>query len=60
MDVSALHRLLVTIHTALGKAGLMDHVSNALLTVFTQTLDNLKTFDPKSHVGQSSEGGLNS
>jgi hypothetical protein len=35
-------------------------LANALGAMVTQTLENLRTFGPKSHVGRLSEGGLNS
>ncbi len=41
---SAFHGLFETMHTALGKAGLMGKVSNALLGVVTKTLENPQAF----------------
>ena len=67
MAVPALHRLRVTMDTALGKPGLMGKLPNTLLAVFTKTGENPKAFVPKSPVeggcetfGQSSGGWLNS
>jgi hypothetical protein len=60
MDALALHGLLETMHTALGKAGLLGNASHALPAVVTKTLENPQAFGPKSHVGLSSEGCLNS
>src|SRR2546426_1682968 len=47
-------------HTALGEPGLIGNLSDALLGVVTKSVENPKTFGPKSHVGLSSEGRLNS
>ena len=60
MAPTALPGLLETMHTAFGQARLLGQLANALLATVTQTLDNLKAFIPKSHVGRLSEGCLNS
>src|SRR6266542_3394595 len=60
VGISALHRLFETMHTALGDPGLMGHLTDALLGVVTKSIENQQTFGPKSHVGLSSEGRLNS
>src|SRR6516162_11613495 len=49
--VSAFHGLCETMHTALGKAGLLSNAAHALLAVVTKTLENPQAFVPKSHVG---------
>src|SRR5262249_32820692 len=49
--VTALHGLLETMHTTLGKAVLLGNASHALFTVLTKTLENPQAFVPKSHVG---------
>src|SRR5687768_5768079 len=60
MAVSTVHRLEVTMHDAFRKTSALGKASNALLTVCTNRVDNLKTFGPKSHVGRSSDGWLKS
>jgi len=45
---------------ALGQPGLLGHASHALPAVVTKTVENQRVFGPKSHVGLSSEGCLNS
>src|SRR4029453_14290971 len=57
--ISAFHRLYETMHTALGEPGLLCNLSDALLGIVTKSIENQKTFSPKSHVGLSSEGSLN-
>src|SRR5262245_4750473 len=54
--VAALHRLRETMHAAFGKPRLVSEAAHALAAVLTQTLENLSTFLPKSHVGRCSEG----
>src|SRR5688572_16013924 len=51
MAVAALHRVLKAMDTALGQPGLMGKMANALGSVGTKTVENPKTFRPKSHVG---------
>jgi hypothetical protein len=46
-------------HTALGEPGLLCNLSDALLGIVTKSIENQKSFSPKSHVGLSSEGSLN-
>src|SRR5262249_52636300 len=58
--ISALHRLCETMHTALGEPGLLGDLADALLGVFTTSVENPKTFGPQSHVRLSSEACLNS
>src|SRR3989442_15377746 len=60
MAVPAYHGLLKTMHTALGKPRLLGNVAHALRARFTKKVENPKTFLPKSHVGRSSDGWLNS
>src|SRR5882672_5253583 len=57
---SPVDSLFETMDTAFGKPGLMGNLSNALLRIVTKRVENQKTFGPKSHVGRSSEGWLNS
>jgi hypothetical protein len=56
MATSSRHGLLETMHTAFGQACLLGQTPHTLLAMSTKTLANLKTFVPKSHVGQLSEG----
>ena len=58
MAMSARHRLCEAIHTAFGKPGLMGQLPNALPAVLEKKLEKPMAFIPKSHLGQSSEGGL--
>ena len=58
MLISARHRLGKAIHTAFGKSGLIGQLPNTLLAVIEKKLEKAMTFIPKSHVGQSSKGGL--
>jgi hypothetical protein len=59
--VSAIDRLEVTMHAAFGKPSVTSQLSNALLTVFSNRVENEKTFGPQSHVvGPYSEGWLKS
>jgi hypothetical protein len=59
--VSTLHRLEMAMHAAFGKSGATSKLSNALLTVFLNRVENQKTFGPPSPlVGPCSEGWLNS
>jgi hypothetical protein len=59
--VSAVHRLEMTMHTAFAKAGAFGKASNTLLAMFTNRVENPKTFSPQSHVvGPGSEGWLKS
>src|SRR5215510_9459381 len=60
MDTPARDGLRQTMHTTLRQARLLSNTAHTLLAMLTQTLENLKTFLPKSHVGRLSEGGLNS
>src|SRR5256712_12521748 len=56
VGISTVPRLLETMHTAFGKPRLLGNPSHTLFAVVTQTIENLKTFGPYSHVGLSSEG----
>ena len=59
--VSTLNRLEMAMHAAFGKSGATSKLSNALLTVFLNRVENQKTFGPQSHVvGPCSEGWLKS
>jgi hypothetical protein len=58
--VAACHRLGVTLHTSLRKPVSCGKASNALLAVCTNRVENPPAFRPKSHVGRSSDGRLNS
>jgi len=58
MDVPALHSLGEAMHTAFRQASPLGQLANALGAMVTQTLDNLQTFGPKSHVSRLSAGGL--
>jgi hypothetical protein len=58
MAMSARHRLCETIHTAFGKPGLMSQLSDTLCAMIEKKLENAMAFIPKSHVAQSSKGGL--
>jgi hypothetical protein len=59
--VSATDHLEVTMHAAFGKPGVTGKVSNALLAVFTNRVENEHAFGPQSHiVGPYSEGWLKS
>src|SRR5712692_4914318 len=60
VGISVFHRLFETMHTALGEPSLLGHLTDALLGVVTKSVENPKTFGPKSHGGLSSEGRLNS
>ena len=60
MPVPTLHGLLETMHAAFCQTGLLGELANALGALVTKTLENEETFGPKSHVGQLSEGWLNS
>src|SRR5207245_8621764 len=48
--VSAIDRLEVTMHAAFGKSSSFGKASNALLTIFTNRVENQKTFGPQSHI----------
>src|SRR6266487_2248823 len=58
--ISAFHRLFEAMYTALGEPSPMGNLSDALLRVVTKRVENPKTFGPKSPVGLSSDGRLNS
>src|SRR2546425_4835752 len=58
--ISAFHRLCETMHAALGKPGVLGNLANALRGVVTKSVENPQAFGPKSHVGRSSDGWLNS
>jgi hypothetical protein len=59
--VSAVDRLEVTMHAAFGKSSLLRKASDALLTMFTNRVENENAFGPQSHsVGPYSEGWLKS
>jgi hypothetical protein len=59
--ISAIERLAVTMHAAFGPPGVTGKVSNALVAVFTNRVENANTFSPQSHiVGPYSEGWLKS
>jgi hypothetical protein len=58
MAISARHRLGEAMHTAFGKPGLIRQLPNTLGAVIEKKLENAMAFIPKSHVGQSSKGGL--
>src|SRR5256712_1610824 len=60
VGISMSHRLFEPMYTALGEPGPISNLSDALLGVVTKRVENQKTFGPKSHVGLSSEGRLNS
>ena len=56
MDVPALHGLFEAMYAAFRQAGPLGQLAHTLCAVVTQTLENLQTFGPKSHVGRRSEG----
>src|SRR5215468_5997764 len=59
--ISAIHGLEVAMHAAFGKAGAIRQAPDALLTVFTNRVENDNTLGPQSHgVGPCSEGWLTS
>jgi hypothetical protein len=56
MAIPSLHGPLEAMYTAFGQSRLLGQTPHTLRAVFTKTLENLKAFVPKSHVGQLSEG----
>jgi hypothetical protein len=60
MDIPALQRLPQTMYAALGEPDFYRDVANACLGMVTKEVENQMAFCPKSHVGQSSVGCLNS
>ena len=60
LAVAVHHCLLKTVHTTLGKTGLLSNLSHALLRLITKIVENQQTFGPKSHIGLFSERWLNS
>src|SRR5688500_6248396 len=50
----------MTMDAAFAKSSSLGKLSNALLAVFTNCVENPQAFGPKSHVGRSSDGYLNS
>src|SRR5258708_6512691 len=59
--LQAIDRLEVTMHTAFGNPSATSQLSKALLTVFSNRVENQQTFGPQSHiVGPCSEGWLKS
>ena len=58
--ITARYRLPQTMHAALGESSLNRDLSKACLGVVTKGVENQTAFRPKSHVGRSSAGYLNS
>ncbi len=59
--VSATDRLKVAVYAAFEKSSALSKTSNTLLTMFTNRVENEKTFGPQSHiVGLCSEEWLKS
>src|SRR5688572_17508782 len=57
---SAIPGLEVAMHAAFGKPGAIRQTPDALLTVFTNRVEKDNALGPQSHIGRSSEEGMNS
>ena len=60
LAVSERHGLPKTMYATLGEARVLGYASHTLLAVGTKILENQQAFVPKSPVGLSSDGYLNS
>jgi hypothetical protein len=60
MLISADHCLPEPMHATLGEPRLQGHLPDTGLGLITKGLEKELAFTPKSHVGRSSAGGLNS